>query len=140
MKVSSEMEDFKNSIMAKVTYVGLALFVFIVILINVAPMMDESQREQTSPQKEFAQYSEELVLKAEQGDAAAQYSLGNCYFYGFGVDKDQREAVKWLRKSAEQGYALAMNDLGHCYYSGAGVERDQEEAERWWKKAAEKHK
>ena len=77
------------------------------------------------------------MSRAQKGDAEAQYSLGNCYFYGFGVAKDQHEAVKWLRKAAEQGYKPAQNDLGHCYYSGAGIERNQAEADKWWKKASE---
>ena len=128
--------------MLKKALIGsIASFIVVVIIIIIStfyrPLMHQ---ESTSARKEFAQYSEKLVLQAQGGDAEAQYSLGNCYFYGFGVAKDQREAVKWLRKSAEQGYAPAQNDLGHCYYSGAGVERNKAEADKWWKKAAESRK
>ena len=40
---------------------------------------------------------------AEQGDAEAQSKLGECYYFGIGVEKDETEALKWFRKAAEQG-------------------------------------
>ena len=36
---------------------------------------------------------------AEQGDATAQYYLGNMYSVGRGVKQDDVEAVKWYRKA-----------------------------------------
>ena len=36
------------------------------------------------------------------GDAAAQYHLGWMYNTGTWLEQDQKEAVKWYRKSAEQ--------------------------------------
>lgn len=134
------MGQDENHLFKKALIVGVACFCIVVILFISTFFEQPKQQESTSARKEFAQYSEELVKKAQGGDAAAQYSLGNCYFYGFGVAKDQREAVKWLKKSAEQGYTPAQNDLGHCYYSGAGVERNKAEADKWWKKAAESSK
>jgi ribosomal protein L7/L12 len=41
---------------------------------------------------------------AELGDAEGQYRLGLCYQEGFGVTKDEAEAVKWCRKAVEQGF------------------------------------
>lgn len=132
------MRQDEYNLWKKLLIGGSACFVAVVLIIIISFYIgNPTNQESTSVKKEFAEYSEELVSRAKSGDAEAQYSLGNCYFYGFGIAKDQREAVKWLRKSAEQGYTPAQNDLGHCYYSGAGVERNQEEAERWWKKAAE---
>ena len=38
----------------------------------------------------------ELVRLAEQGDAAAQYSLGECYDKGLGVEEDEvQHSGKW---------------------------------------------
>jgi TPR repeat protein len=45
---------------------------------------------------------------AEQGNAAAQYNLGMCYYKGLGVRQDYNEAMRWLRKAAEQGLAEAV--------------------------------
>ena len=66
----------------------------------------------------------DLRKAAEQGRAAAQCGLGDCYYFGNGVSKDYAEAVKWYRKAAEQGYADAQYKLGKCYYYGYGVSED----------------
>jgi TPR repeat protein len=78
-----------------------------------------------------------LLEKAESGDASSQKLVGNCYFKGDGVSKDEKVAVKWLRKSAEQGNSKAQADLGACYFSGRGVPVDEAEGFKWSKKAAE---
>ena len=79
------------------------------------------------------------VLKSasEQNVVRAQYSLGDCYYCGFGVEKDPKEAVNWYRKAAEQGNAWAQFSLGDCYYNGIGVEKDPQEAVKWYRKSAE---
>jgi len=46
---------------------------------------------------------EDVRKAAEQGDAPAQCNLGDAYYFGNGVAKDQVEGVKWYRKAAEQG-------------------------------------
>ena len=74
---------------------------------------------------------------ADQGHARAQYELGVCYNFGYGIRKDLKEAVKWYRKAAEQGYIYAIFDLGECYYYGKGVPKDHKEAAKWYRKAAE---
>lgn len=40
--------------------------------------------------------------EAENGDARAQTILGDMYAKGFGVNKDEAEAVKWYRKAADR--------------------------------------
>ena len=74
---------------------------------------------------------------AEQGNAAAQYNLGLCYYEGKGVKQDYEKAVYWYTKSAEQGYDVAQNNLGVCYKNGQGVKKDYERAIYWFEKAAE---
>ena len=46
-----------------------------------------------------------FVMAGEQGVAEAQSALGASYYYGKGVAKDYREAVRWYRMAAEQGNA-----------------------------------
>ena len=53
----------------------------------------------------------DLLAKAEQGDATAQYWLGWCYEYGQGVAKDEKKAVEWYTKAAERGFAAAQDRL-----------------------------
>lgn len=80
---------------------------------------------------------EETLALAEQGDATAQFSLGVHYANGYGVAKDDKEAVKWFRKAADQGNAKAQTGLGTCYWVGDGVAKDDKEAVTWYRRAAE---
>ena len=48
---------------------------------------------------------------AEQGDADAQYFLGEMCDLGLGVARNHAEAVFWYRKAAEQGNAAAQGAL-----------------------------
>jgi TPR repeat protein len=91
-----------------------------------------------TPEARVDQLSQdELQAKAEAGDAEAQYLLGNRYYYGKGVAKDQTDGVKWYRKAAAQNYSKAQNKLGYCYESGEGVAKDLVEAVKWYRKAAD---
>ena len=74
---------------------------------------------------------------AEQGDATAQYYLGNMYSVGRGVKQDDVEAVKWYRKAAEQGLALAQSMLGTSYILGKGVQVNKSLAKEWLGKACD---
>ena len=69
---------------------------------------------------------------ADQGNAPAQYNLGNMYRTGQGVAKDEVEAVKWYRKAADQGTASAQVNLGTMYWVGNGVVKDELEAYKWF--------
>ncbi len=79
----------------------------------------------------------ELLNRAGQGDAEAQYELGWRHALGMELPEDQAEAVWWLRLAATNGHALARNNLGARYLSGEGVEADPVEAYRWFHLAAE---
>ena len=57
-------------------------------------------------------------VRAEQGDAKAQYILGRMYENGQGVPQDYKEAVKWYRRSAEQGHSKAQFNLALRYANG----------------------
>jgi TPR repeat protein len=75
-----------------------------------------------------------------QGHRAAQYSLGNLYFEGDGVPKDQVKAIQLYRQSAEQGYDQAEFILGLSYEFGwGGLPRDRRTAIKWLDRAG-RHK
>ena len=89
---------------------------------------------------------------ADQGYAAAQYTLGICYAegddvvkdqvgpiiwlhktadqaqYNLGVVKDEVEAAKWYRKAADQGSLKSQYFIGLRYKAGIGVAKDEVEA------------
>ena len=73
---------------------------------------------------------------AEQGDAEAQVSLGQCYDEGFGVEKDASKAADWYYKAASQGNAEAQCNLGIDYVSGTGCAKDPEKGFQYLTKAA----
>ena len=78
-----------------------------------------------------------IKMKAEGGDAHAQWFLGGCYALGQNVIKDQTQVVGWYRKSAKQGHAYAEYDLRICYINGAGVYQNYEAAAKWFRKEAQ---
>ena len=78
-----------------------------------------------------------LSKNADQNDKTVQFYLGKVYAEGYGVAKDEREAVKWYRKAAEQGQARAQCNLGRMYANGRGVPKDDYEAVKWYRKAAD---
>ena len=54
----------------------------------------------------------DLLEKAQNGDANAQFQLGVAYYAGDGVDQNFTEMVRWWRLAAEQGFVLAQYNLG----------------------------
>lgn len=74
---------------------------------------------------------------AAEGDARAQFSLGQMYHEGIGVEQNDVISTRWFRKAAEQGYAPAQFNLGNAYKHGRGVRPDDLAAAVWWRRAAE---
>ena len=75
-------------------------------------------------------------LAAEQGDAQAQYMLGDMYRFGRGVSQDDISATRWYRSAADQGDAISQFNLGIMYSNGQGVPQDDVEAHIWLALAA----
>ena len=97
------------------------------------------------PDQLFARYQREpdqakrmeyLKKSAQMGYTPAQAELGDCYYYGRGVE-DRAQAAQWYRKAADQGHAQAQYELGFCYYIGIGVKKDYVQAIQWFRRAAE---
>ena len=74
---------------------------------------------------------------ANKGDNKARNDLGNCYYGGEGVEKDELEAVRWFWDAAVQGDTEAQNSLGDCYYYGSGVKESITDAAEWYQGAAD---
>ena len=67
----------------------------------------------------------QIRKKAEAGDAAAQFQLGQLYIRGnirAGLERDDEQAAQWLRKAAEQAHQPAQYVLGvFCQSAGDDV-------------------
>lgn len=79
---------------------------------------------------------EQSLMKAERGDAQAQYDVARSYQTGMGVVPDSAKAVEWLNKAAEQGLVAAETSLGSAYDAGMGVPLSNQKAVYWWQRAA----
>jgi hypothetical protein len=109
--------------------------------------MDLSVREGPHDDAEAANWYRKV---ADQGNAVAQFQLGNMYDSGKGVEGDHVAALRWWRKAAEQRnrpeetrrteaaegiYEEASLYLGFSYYDGQGVPQDYAEAMKWLRKS-----
>ena len=80
---------------------------------------------------------EDLVRRAEQGDAEAQFTLAGKYAKGDRVAEDLAQALRWGRLAAEQGHVSAQLSLGFMYAKGLGTPQDYGEALHWFRLSAE---
>jgi hypothetical protein len=74
---------------------------------------------------------------AEQGSQSAEYGLGELYFLGRGVPRDDRKAARWYELAAATGHILAQSRLGSMYDEGRGVPQSLPKAMKWYRKAAQ---
>lgn len=79
---------------------------------------------------------------AEEGDAEAEFWLGDMYLSGDGVPQDNAQALMWLGRSAEHGKTVAGWLLGQVYdgglqHLGIDVPEDTALAVEWYATAAE---
>ena len=79
------------------------------------------------------------TIAAKKGHKVAQKNLGDCYYYGQGIEQDYNQAFIWYQKAARQDVPSSYNGLGNCYQYGHGVEQDYKEAAKWYQKAAAHH-
>lgn len=76
-----------------------------------------------------------LQHQASQGNPAAMTALGEIFFDGRGVAKDEFQAAGWFRQAAEKGFAPAQARLGWMLWKGRGTVRDPFEADLWLRRA-----
>ncbi|MEQ1667296.1 MAG: DnaJ domain-containing protein [Sulfuriferula sp.] len=91
---------------------------------------------QSTTQPNLFAESADLMKRAEQGNADAQFLLGVGYSTGKGLPQDYAQAALWYRKAAEQGNGFAQNNLGYAYKKGEGVPKDYIQAYMWMNLAA----
>jgi TPR repeat protein len=110
-------------------------FPWLAILVFVWGPRVCAENDPKNPDKDFASQRK----AAEQGNATAQYNLGERYRLGHpeDVQRDAAEAAKWYRKAAEQGHAEAQCELAFLYQCGDGLPENAAEAAKWYRKAAD---
>jgi TPR repeat protein len=86
----------------------------------------------------FESHFSDCRIKANQGDALAQYNLGFMYEDGHGVTKNPRKAIYWYAQAAEQNDISAQLNLAWFYFSGfeEKIPRHEMKAVYWYTRAA----
>ena len=77
-----------------------------------------------------------LKKSANLGYRKAQHTLGNEYFVGDNIDKDDVQALTYYQMAAKQNYLRSMYQLGRIYFYGWGQEKDLEKGMKWLLMAA----
>ncbi|MCB1210050.1 MAG: SEL1-like repeat protein [Verrucomicrobiales bacterium] len=106
------------------------LFSLLVGVLSFASICIVQAQQGGTPVKELQQW-------AERGDADAQFELGIRQITGEGVEKNEAEGLKWVKKAAEQNHLRAQHILGSLYEDGVAVEKDLVKAAEWYTKAAD---
>ena len=83
---------------------------------------------------DFAAAVREWRPAADQGDADAQFNMGQAYRLGRGVPADIAIARSWFQKAAAKGHAQAQANYGLILYEGG----KRSEALPWIRKAADR--
>lgn len=76
-----------------------------------------------------------MLQSAEAGFDEAQFCVGTMYWFGYGIELDNKSAGMWLEKAAEQGHIPAMTTLAIHY--GPGEDSDFKKVFEWNLKAAQ---
>lgn len=62
-----------------------------------------NKKKEIQKEQERIRREKERALQEEQGNPAAQTSLGALYRDGLGVEQSDEKAIEWFTKAAEQG-------------------------------------
>ena len=80
----------------------------------------------------------QLLPIAQQGDAEAEYMVGEMYMFGYSVyvPREEKLGFSYIEASAQHGYWLAEDVLGQRYVQGRGVPVDTCRALQYFQAAA----
>ena len=79
-----------------------------------------------------------LKIRADDGDAVAQFKLAIKFEEGINIDQNYEKAFKWYKLAAKAGITDACFKVGYFYDQGiGGVTIDYNQAIRWYSLAFE---
>jgi hypothetical protein len=106
-----------------------------VYVINSPSYVEQQKRIQELKQikKDNSTYTfNSYLYNAKLGNLQSMVHLGDCYYKGQGVNKDQSLALLWYKKAANLGNITAMMKLGDIL-----IYENSTEAVLWYRKAAQ---
>lgn len=95
--------------------------------------LDQIRYKHEHPHQESEESKREKFEGAKMLAEHYPFDLGVLYARGWGVEKDQNEALRWYRKAAENGDRRAQYNLAAAYFEGDGVPIDYATAYFWLK-------
>ena len=112
MKTQSEIQDkrIKGRNVMRSSYPVWVLVFLAVISVNGLANIDQGIA--AYEQENYAEAHRILNPLADANQPEALHHMGNMYYRGFGVAKDQAKAVAYWRNAAELGYADSAFNLG----------------------------
>lgn len=84
----------------------------------------------------YTEAMEQFQKAAAQGDPKAIYFVGFLHHNGYGVPRDDAEAIKWMRRSADMNHYESQYYMGKLSESGRKVPHDLVAAHMWYSLAA----
>ncbi len=79
-----------------------------------------------------------LTEASGAGNTSAMRMLADCYYGGWGCEKDDKKMLFWLERAVAGQDREAMAKLGFCYETGEGVEPNPEKAYKYFLEAAQR--
>lgn len=116
----------------------LAITLFGVVSVSGSALGSFDQAEKAYSTGDLETAYREWHRAASEGDAMAQFLVGNMLAAGEGVEADMESANDFYLLAARQGHVEAQIYLATNYRLGQGVDQDYGEAAKWLYKAAEK--
>jgi uncharacterized protein len=107
---------------------------FIAVLMLTLPLLARAEMGEAIQAYGEGDYKTALAVfreYAEKNDVEGQYFLGFFYHHGYGVERNQAEAIKWFRKAANQGNARSQYYVGIMTAKGEGVAKDPAAGYMW---------
>lgn len=100
--------------------------------------MKRTQNQEYRLDAEDAQRLNNLKQNAQNGNAAAMFELGVCYYQGKYVGYDPEQACHWWTEAAERGNVNAQYNLGLLYHGDISeMYYDENLAGYWFYTAAQ---
>lgn len=110
------------------------IFILILLTIHLFGNTIEIAKDLFDKKEKYKEAIE--IFQKFEDDAEAQYYLGKAYLYGMGVDKNEKKAFEYAKKSANKNNSSGLNLLGVIYDYAEGVNKDETKAFKYYEEAA----
>jgi hypothetical protein len=115
-----------------------ALVLSLILLVASAAAAADTPGVTAYKNKQWPLAFSKLAAEAQMGNLSSMYYLGNCYYFGRGVRKQNKLAALWWRRAAAKGHLKGMYSIGLASRRGYGVVKDPAQALVWFKRCAQR--